>query len=306
MWFPGKNVISGIRKIGHGIMDNRREKQALQDRAMGPAGPAPQIAGADQAYAADRGAQGTALGAYGAAMAGQGPSIAQQQLAAGNQANTVTQMGMAAQTRGGSMASQARSAAGIGAAGAMAGNRDAAMLRASEIDAARAGYANQANTMAGMSAGQLGQNADLATQWGLGQRGMDLEALKQKQDHNLAIADRIVGAAGGAAQMGMMGASMFSDERLKTDMRPADEDAADVLASLRPTGYRYKSERHGPTKDETLGITAQDLLKTKVGRRLVREVEGEGLAVDMPGSVSLLLAGSAGLEKRMRKLEGRA
>lgn len=299
MWYPGKNLVGGIRQIGHGIMENRRERQGLQNRAMGPQGPAPQNAMA-QNYGQDRGAQLGALNAYGQAMTGNAPSLAQAQLMAGRQQGVVDQLGMAAQARGGSLAAQQRQAQGIGAAGAMGLERDMAMQRAAEIEAARAGYAQQANTMAGMSGGAMGQNADLAAQWGLGQRGMDLQALNQRQQFGLGIADRVIGAGLGAGQI-----AMFSDERLKTDIRPAEDEAADTLASLHGVGYRYKDERHGPTDKETIGIKAQDLQKTPAGRRVVFDVPGEGLAVDMPGSLSLLLAGTSGMEKRLRKLEGR-
>lgn len=300
VWYPGKNVISLGRRIGSNIMDRRRDSQGVRDRAMGAPGSAPQIAGAQAAYELDRAAQGQALGAYGQAVSGNAPSVAEAQARAGAAQSVVNQLGLTAMGSGGSLAAQQRQAAGMGAAGSMAANRDAAMLRASEIDAARAGLANQANAMAGMSAAQLGQNADLTAQWDLGQRELNLQAQQQRKQNQLGWANQAIGAFGGLAQAGI-----FSDENLKKDMRPADEDAADALAKLRPVGYRYKSERHGPTDVETIGITAQDLAKSKLGKRLVREVEGEGLAVDVPGSVSLLLAGTAGIEKRLRKLEGR-
>ena len=295
-WYPGKNIVSGIKQVGHGIMDRRRDRQELQQRATGPAGPAPQIAGAQGMLGADRAAQGNALGMFGEAAAGNTPSMAELQ---GQQmmGQAVTdQMGMLAQGRGGSMAATARAAQGMGAAGQMASAQQSAQLRAQEMDAARQAYAGQANTMAGLSGGMVGQNADMATQWGLGQRGMDLQALQGQQQNRLGWADRIIGAGAGAGQL-----AMFSDERLKTDIRPAGDTAGDTLASLEPIGYRYKDKRHGDDEEETIGFTAQDLEKTPMGKRLVKEVPGEGKAVDVPGMLSLLTAWAAGKEQRDRR-----
>lgn len=296
-WYPGKNIVQGIRNIGSNIMDNRREKQALQNRAMGPTGPAPQNNVA-MGYSADRGAQGEALQMARQGMTG--PSMAGMQAMQGAQQNVVDQMGMASMGSGGSLAAQQRQAAAIGSAGAMAGNRDAAMATLAERQAQQAAFTNQANTMAGMSAGAMGQNADIATQWGLGQRGMDLQALNQRQQYGLGIADRVIGAGMGAGQM-----AMFSDENLKTDVTPDEDAASNTLASLAPVRYRYKNERHGPTEEETVGFLAQDLERTPMGKRLVKEIPGEGKAVDVPGLVSLLTAHGSGVEQRLRSLEGR-
>lgn len=299
MWYPGKNIVQGVQKIGHGIMDRRRDNQAQRDRAMGDPGPAP-VNSAAGYYPADRGAQSNALNAYDDVLNGGQPSMAQLQSNAGAAQNVTDQLGMMSMGSGGSLAAQSRQAMGAGSAGAMAANRDAAMLRAQELDAARAGYAGQANTMAGMTAGAMGQNADIAAQWGLGQRGMDLQAMQQRQQNTGQWADRIIGAGMGAAQIGM-----FSDERLKTDMRDATGEAGDTLALLGEVGYRYKDKRHGPDDKETIGIKAQDLQKTPGGRRVVVDVPGEGLAVDGPGSLSLLLAHGGDVERRLRKIEGR-
>lgn len=289
MWYPGKNVIQGVRNIGHNVMDRRRDNQAVRERAMAPA---PGIPGAQANYAADRSAQGTALAAY----APGGPSAAMMQQQAGQQQNIVDQMGMAANAQGGSLASQSRQVAGIGAAGGMAMIRDAAMLAAQEEDARRAGYAQQANTMAGMSGGFLGQNASL----GLANRGMDIGMYQGAQQNRREWVNSGVGAVEGAAQAGM-----FSDLNLKTDVRDAAGEAGDTLASLHEIGFRYKDKRHGPDEEETIGIPAQDLLTTPGGRRIVKRIPGEGLAVDIPGGLSLVMAHGSDVEKRIRKLEGR-
>ncbi len=129
---------------------------------------------------------------------GRGPSLAQQQLQAGSQANLVNQMGLAAAAPGSSLAAQQRQVAGMGSAGAMALNRDAAQLRAQEMQAAQAAYASQAQGLAGMgmqsnlAAQQNLQNA-YGTQyqgqmdWALQQRAMDQRALEDRRRLGMQI-----------------------------------------------------------------------------------------------------------------------
>ena len=299
VWYPGKRIVQGIQNIGSNIMDRRRDAQALRERAQGPQGPAPQNTMAGS-FGADRASQMGALGMFRQGAMGQGPSLALMQQQAGNQANLVNQLGVTAMGSGGSLAAQQRQAAGQGAAAGMALNRDAAMLRAQEQAQAQQAYADQANLMAGMSGQAMGQNADLATQWGLGQRGMDLQALDSRRQNQLGWADRIIGAGMGAGQI-----AMFSDETLKTGIEVDEDAAGETLASLKPVRYRYKDERHGPTDEDTIGILAQDLERTPLGKRIVREVPGEGKALETGGLLSLLAAGGASHEQRLRRLEGR-
>lgn len=109
-------------------------------------------------------------------------------------------------------------------------------------------------------------------------------------------------AAGAVRGIGSV-ASWFSDRRLKTDVLPADEDAKEFMDSLKAYRYRYKDQKHG--QGEKLGIMAQDLEKSKMGRRAVRET-GEGKAVDLADMASALAAGTANLNKRLALLEKKA
>lgn len=296
MWYPGKNIVSGIQGLGSNFMDRRRQQNALRERANAPMGDAPQIGGAGANFEQDRASQMQAMGMLQQAAAGNAPSAAQAQLAAANQQNVTNQLGMAAQARGGTLGAQQRQAAGMGAAGQMATANQVAMMRAEEMAQARNAMAQQANAMAGMSGGMLGQNAGLQAQWGMGGRGMDLQALQANRGFGLGVADKVMGAGAGLAQAGMF----FSDERLKTDIKPAEDEALDAVRSLATVSYRYKNPEHGPPRT---GFLAQDLEKTEAGRRVIRETP-EGKAVDRDGATSLALAGLAALTRKVDQMGG--
>ncbi len=147
-----------------------------------------------------------------AAMGMGGPSLAQQQLAAGSQANVVNQMGLAAQAQGGSLASQQRSIAGMGAASGMALNRDAGMMRMQEQQAAQAAYAQQAQGLAGMGMqanqfaqgqfqGAAGQVYQGQMDWQLQQRALDQQALENRRRFGQQVAAGVFEAGKGVVGM---------------------------------------------------------------------------------------------------------
>lgn len=204
MWYPGKNIIEGIQ-------DNRE----LKNRSIAAGGqPAPQYdqgglaafqgaaAQGSSALGNARGMQGDTFGMYRDMAQGGGPSLAQAQLGQQNAQNVATQQAMAAQGSGGNLAAMQRGAAGVGAAGAMAGQQQLAQLRAQEQQAAMAGMAGMSNTMAGQGLQQQGMGLGLLgqahgqqlganTQWGLGQRGMDIEQLGGNRDFGLGMFDQV-------------------------------------------------------------------------------------------------------------------
>lgn len=204
MWYPGKKIVEGIQ-------ENRR----LRDRATDAGGqPAPQYdqqglaafqGAAGQggaALAGARGMQGDTFGMYRDMAMGNGPSLAQAQLAQQNASNVANQQAMAAQGGGGNLAAMQRQAGAAGAAGAMAGQQQLAQLQAQEQQAALAGMGGMANTMAGQGLQQQGMGLGLMgqahgqqlganTQWGLGQRGMDIEQLGGNRDFGLGMFDQV-------------------------------------------------------------------------------------------------------------------
>lgn len=70
------------------------------------------------------------------------------------------------------------------------------------------------------------------------------------------------------AQMGLQGAAMFSDERLKENIRPLTKaEILEMRPFLKAYAWNYKNKKHG--EGNWMGIMAQDLEKSEAGRSLV-------------------------------------
>lgn len=205
-------------------------------------------------------------------MRGEGPSVAQEQLRASQEDAVRAAMAQAASARGTS-AAQAQRIGAMGQAAAMQGaGRDAAMLRAQEIQQATAGY------------GQALQQ----------QRAQELMAQGMAQDEAYKIAGleesyygRVLGASRGqagiesenaagrqqmmqGAMMAAAGAMMLSDVRAKDGVRP-DLGAAlgqsnrESLEPVNPIRFSYNPQAAaaiGETTDDHSGVAAQDLAKS--------------------------------------------
>jgi hypothetical protein len=88
-----------------------------------------------------------------------------------------------------------------------------------------------------------------------------------------------------------MGASAlaFSDERLKTGIEPVSkEDLSEMKRFLRAYAFKYKSDEHG--QGDWIGIMAQDLEKSKLGKTLVVENELGQKMIDLKKVLSMFLA----------------
>lgn len=97
-------------------------------------------------------------------------------------------------------------------------------------------------------------------------------------------------------------AAMASDRSLKTDVKRADDDADVLLDSLRAYRYKYKDDRLG--KGERLGIMAQDLERSDLGRSAVRDTE-IGKVVDVPTALGIALGALGRINTRLRRVEGK-
>lgn len=105
---------------------------------------------------------------------------------------------------------------------------------------------------------------------------------------------------GGAA--GLAGAIALSDRRLKKGIKGGEKEADSFLKALTAHRYSYKDEGHG--KGEHLGIMAQDLERTELGKRAVIDTPA-GKAVHGARLATMLAATLPGLDKRLAKLEGK-
>ena len=106
-----------------------------------------------------------------------------------------------------------------------------------------------------------------------------------------------------AAGLAQAGATYASDEKLKTEISPAELKLRDFLDKLAPAKYQYKDEaRFG--KGERTGVMAQDLEKTPVGKAMVIDTP-EGKMVDYGQGFSTMLASQVELHKRLKEVEAR-
>lgn len=111
--------------------------------------------------------------------------------------------------------------------------------------------------------------------------------------------------------------AMFSDVRAKTDIRRSklseaagemaeDPDAnREALAPVRDYTFRYRpaaARRMGTDTEPRPGIMAQDLERSEAGEEVVFDTPN-GKALDRDKALGFSLAGVAGLDKRMTRLE---
>lgn len=96
------------------------------------------------------------------------------------------------------------------------------------------------------------------------------------------------GGKGGGGGAGM--AAMFCDERLKKDIELVSKQELDELRScLKAYRFRYKDpDKHG--KGQFMGVMAQDLEKSKLGKTLVFRDNDGNLQVDVGRALMLFLA----------------
>ncbi len=103
---------------------------------------------------------------------------------------------------------------------------------------------------------------------------------------NIAQANRttqLYGQGMGAAALA------FSDERLKTNINPISKDDMDELRhAIKPYRFNYVSDVYG--QGDWVGVMAQDLEKTKLGKTLVVEDQHGNKMIDAMKVTSLFLA----------------
>ena len=110
----------------------------------------------------------------------------------------------------------------------------------------------------------------------------------------------------GLIQGGAM--AMGSDERIKKNKKKVgDSDIRGSIKELMKKLDAYEYEYEEPQDEfsgEQLGIMAQDLEKSEMGRDMVAETSNGTKTVDVAKSSLAALAGISDLDKRLRKIEG--
>lgn len=104
----------------------------------------------------------------------------------------------------------------------------------------------------------------------------------------------------GAIQGGASVAALASDKRLKTEIVDGDKDADAFIKSLKAYKYKYKNSKFG--EGEQLGIMAQDLEKSGLGKQAVIETP-QGKMVHGAKLAGALAAVVARQQGRIDKLE---
>ena len=107
-----------------------------------------------------------------------------------------------------------------------------------------------------------------------------------------AIAAANIGASNQTSSLigqGLGAAFMFSDRRLKRDVESISrKELEDLRKVVRAFKYRYKNEKHG--EGDFIGVMAQDLEKSALGRTMVcTDAEGNK-CIDLGRAVSVILA----------------
>jgi hypothetical protein len=168
---------------------------------------------------------------------------------------------------------------------------------------------NQQNTMAAAQQGAIMAEQerrmadDYIAKVAAGQRGVALQSAlaNQQADAQKSAADKqMLGSlASGAGAM-----AMASDENAKTNIKDAENPANAVEAfvkAIKPYMYEYKNSKHGT--GEKMGVMAQDLEKSEVGKTMVDKAPDGTKIVDTNKALGPILAALADLNKKVEKLE---
>jgi hypothetical protein len=168
----------------------------------------------------------------------------------------------------------------------------AALLRAQETQAAQ---------------GQMGQLGVAQMQ----SQG-DLERLRAQQyadaqrinagvsSENTGQADKAQSGAFGA--IGQIAGAIFSDERLKRDVKDEGDSLDEFVRSVRPKSYDYVDRGDLP-KGRQYGVMAQDLERSRIGKTLVLDTP-KGKMIDTARGYGALLAALGRVEQRLSAVGG--
>lgn len=308
-------ILGNIVPSTSGLDKASADAQALEQQylaklnALQPGAP-PQLDPTQQAQFRD--AQLGLVGNLQDTIAGNTPSVAQiQQQQAFDQLRAQQSGQAAAAGRGGNLALAQRTAANnIGNLGAQQASASA-LLRAQEQATARgqlgdvtnAGRSTDVNIAGANQTSAINtRNQDITQQNNLGNQTLQANANDvNAQAAKIAAKNQQLQQWGNIASTGLGVISTLSDERAKTDIRPESSDEIrNFLAQIHPSAYRYKG-----FAEPKVGVMAQDVERSDVGRTLVRETPA-GKAIDIPSATGAMLAALADMHRRVAQLEGGA
>jgi hypothetical protein len=142
------------------------------------------------------------------------------------------------------------------------------------------------SSLAGMGQGATGAVASAGQNYGNNVSANQMGFGNSAASSILAQSNKQVGALSGALSLGALA---FSDERLKTNIAPiSKQDLSEMKRFLKAYAFNYKSKEHG--NGDWVGIMAQDLEKSKLGKTLVVENEQGHKMIDLKKVLSMFLA----------------
>ena len=132
---------------------------------------------------------------------------------------------------------------------------------------------------------------------------MQRDAARMSRPQGPSTMDQVLGVAQAAAPFAMMA---MSDKNLKKNIKSArDKDLLSpkeidgFLDSLYAHQYNYKDGKHG--KGKQVGVMAQDLEKTQLGKQMVEDTT-EGKRVNFGKGLGLVVASQARLNERLNSI----
>ena len=164
--------------------------------------------------------------------------------------------------------------------------------------------------MAGMTDAQLQdvvaqQNQQFEKEMAEKGYAMQRDAARMSRPRGPSTMDQITGLIGAAAPI-IAGASMFSDRNLKKNIKSArnkdllsPKEIDGFLDSLYAHQYNYKNAKHG--KGKQVGVMAQDLEKTQLGKQMVEDT-AKGKRVNFGKGLGLVVASQARLNERLNAI----
>jgi hypothetical protein len=217
-------------------------------------------------------------------MKGELPSVAQNQLQIGQQEAFNQAQAMAASNRSVNPALAQRQAQMANAQTQAQVNQQAGLLRAQE----------QAQ-----ASGQMGDFLTQLRQSRMGVAQSNAQAQQQVAQNRAGLFKQLLGSAGQA------GAAMAtSDENAKENIELGDNEIKSFLDAIKAYKYEYKNKEDG--EGEFVSPMAQDLEKSKVGKKMVQEDESGKKMVNFDGhSLGSMLAAQGYMHKKIENIESK-
>lgn len=266
-----------------------------------------------------------------AASRGEGPSVAQEQLRAATDRNLNSMLASFGSTRAGLNSGLAqRQFMGQTAGANQQAASDSAILRANEISSARqalSGSLAQASdtrlafqdmqnrmTQYYLNTGLDIDRAQIASRQALESllrnqyqaanlQQNQLTAAASEGAANRRQANYSAGIGAGGAILGGLAGGLLSDRTKKKDIKRSDKEIREFLSSLTAYAYKYKKPDHPLAgHGKQIGIMAQDLEKTDIGKQMVIDTPS-GKVVNMGKGLAAMLAAQASLNERLSAIE---